>query len=95
MLSVRYVPKTDIDGISASAAMHPVVDTMSFADTVTWYLLYLRFSIGPMPRKMPLIMQSTSSMALTKPNKINRLNNSLTPTQSSQAASRKCRTPHG
>lgn len=32
-----------------SAAMHPVVDTMAFADTVTWYLLYLRFSVGLIP----------------------------------------------
>nr|QQZ02712.1 hypothetical protein [Klebsiella pneumoniae] len=32
-----------------SAAMHPVVDTMAFADTVTWYLLYLRFSVGLKP----------------------------------------------
>jgi len=31
------------------AAMYPVVDTMAFADTVTLYLLYLRFSVGFIP----------------------------------------------
>lgn len=32
-----------------SAAMHPVVDTMAFADAVIRYLLYLRFSVGLIP----------------------------------------------
>ena len=32
-----------------SAAMPPFVDTMAFADMVTWYLLYLRFSVGLIP----------------------------------------------
>jgi hypothetical protein len=47
--NVRNRPQADNDGISTRAAMHSVVDTMAFADTVTWYLLYLRFSVGTMP----------------------------------------------
>ncbi|MFZ6862515.1 hypothetical protein ACO0K7_07760 [Undibacterium sp. Ji67W] len=47
--NVRLVPKANIDGIGTSTAMHSVVGTMAYADTVTWYLLYLRFRVGPLP----------------------------------------------
>jgi len=30
-------------------APHPVVDTIATADMDTWYLLYLRFSVGLIP----------------------------------------------
>jgi len=38
-----------VDGQQRLLTLHPVVDTMAFADKVTWYLLYLRFSVGLKP----------------------------------------------